>query len=417
VPTPAETTPLPLVDQAEIDPAEDARRRAAFPLGAALGFADLEDAGREPVLDLLRGSEPVSWVPALGGWLVTSRDAARQVLLPRSGATVQVTQNLVRASLGTMMLTTDAEEHDRRRSPFEAPFRAREAGSLFAAPIQDECTRLIGSLRERGECELGHEFAAPFAVSMAARVLGLSLEDTELVDGFYSAFAGAMVYDGDTAPQALADRARSDLDAILHAELARVREHADSSITSVVARDPGTTLTDEEIVAQLRVIMFGSIETIQASVMNTVLLLLQHPDQLADVLADPGLVDGAVEESLRLVPPVAFAERWTRDPLCVGGVELGTGEFVGVSILAANRDPATFADPTSYDVRRGNARKALSFSFGEHHCLGVHLARLQTTTAVRRILDELPGLRLVDHVPPAGFAFRRPASLRIAWDG
>jgi cytochrome P450 len=182
-----------------------------------------------------------------------------------------------------------------------------------------------------------------------------------------------------------------------------------------VANAADAALADGEIAAQLRVIMFGAIETIQGAVMNTMLLLLRDPDGLARVRSDPGLLGAAVDEAMRLIPPVAFIERWTRAPVRIGAVDLGPGEFVGVSVIAANRDPAVFPDPARFDIGRPNARHALSFSFGEHHCLGAHLARIETVTAVGRLLAELPELRLVSTEEPAGFAFRRPGSLRLAW--
>jgi cytochrome P450 len=149
--------------------------------------------------------------------------------------------------------------------------------------------------------------------------------------------------------------------------------------------------------------------------MNTMLLLLRDPDALAAARADRAVLARAVDEALRMIPPVAFIERWTRAPLEIGGVAIGPGEFVGVSVIAANRDPAVFADPLRFDVARRNARHALSFSFGEHHCVGAHLARLETVTAVGQLLAALPGAELVEVDEPSGFAFRRPQRLRLAW--
>jgi cytochrome P450 len=404
-----------LLQQAEVDAVEAAARQQRFPAGAEIEFADLEAAGGEPALDRLRRAEPVSWLPALGGWLVTGHAAAREALSPRTATTVEVEQNLVRASLGRMMLTSDAGEHTRMRAPFERPFRMRESGDLFGAAIAETADDLVGALAPAGECELGRDFAAPFAIRMAGRILGLSLGDAARIDGFYTAFAGAMSYDGNPEPQRLADAARAELNDILHAELHRSREGARASVTAQVANDPEAALDDAEIAAQLRVIMFGAIETIQGSVMNTLLLLLRNPDELRLVRADPGLLGDAVDEALRLIPPVAFMERWTRAPVQIGAVALDAGEFVGVSAIAANRDPAVFADPLRFDVRRRNARHALSFSFGEHHCLGAHLARIETVTAVGRLLQALAGLELREVDEPAGFAFRRPQSMRLAW--
>jgi cytochrome P450 len=406
-----------MLQQAQVTPDEDAARRERYPLGASLAFADLEEAGGEAALDRLRDAEPVSWVPALGGWLVTGHAEVRQMLSPRAGTTVEAEENLVRASLGPMMLTTDGDEHARLRAPFERPFRMRDVGELFGEAIAAEAGALLDGLVPAGHCELGAGFAAPFAVRMTGRVLGLSLDDVARIDGFYSAFAGAMVYDGDPGPQRLADAARGELNAVLHADLARCRRTPDASITSEVSNDPGPGVDDDETVAQLRVIMFGGIETIQAAIMNTLLLLLRDPAQLEAVRADRRLLANAVEESLRLIPPVAFIERWTAGPTTIGEVDLGPGEFLGASVLAANRDPKSFPDPLRYDVRRENARRHLAFSFGEHFCLGAHLARLEIAEALGLLLDRLPGLRLVACEEPAGFAFRRPAALELAWGG
>jgi cytochrome P450 len=314
-----------------------------------------------------------------------------------------------------MMLTSDPPEHERQRQPFDEPFRMRSVRERFEGRVSARVERLLDEIEPRGSCELVVDFAAPFAIGVAGDILGLSLDDVSKIQGFYEAFAGAMTYDGDPEPQRRADAARAAFSQILLGEVARVRERPDDSITSAVANDPATQLTDEVIVAQLRVILFGAIETVESMVVNAVLLLLEHPDELGAVKADPGLVPNAVEEAMRLIPPVAFIERWTAAPTKLGDVELGEGEFVGVSTLAANRDPEVFEDPLRFDVRRENARHHLAFSFGVHHCLGFNMARLQGPIAVQAILDRLSGLEIVEALEPRGFAFRRPPELRVRW--
>ena len=412
---PGLSMPLDLVPQIELNDEALAERRGRFPAGAAIEFADLEEHGRAAALDRLRESEPVSWVPVLAGWLVTDYGLARELLGPRDDTTVWAEPNLVRASLGVMMLTSDPPEHDRQRLPFDEPFRWRPVRQRFETVVAARIDRLLDGLRPAGACELADEFAEPFAIGVAGDILGLSLDDVAKIQGFYEAFAGAMTYDGDPEPQRRADTAREAFNAILLDELARVRREPDGSITSAVADDAEASLGDDEIVAQLRVILFGAIETVESMILNTVLLLLENPAELETVLAEPDLVANAVEESLRLTPPVAFIERWTTRPTTLGDVALERGEFVGVSTLAAGRDPAVFPDPLRYDVRRSNARHHLAFSFGVHHCLGFNLARLQGTLAVGAILERLPDLELVDASEPNGFAFRRPERLRLRW--
>ena len=392
------------LQQVVVSEEEDVRRRRAFPVGAAVTLADLEEAGREHVLDDLREREPVTWLPALGGWLITAREPARRILLPKSGATVEAEQNMVRASLGRMMLTVDGAEHERYRQPFEVPFRAREAERAFADSIRAYARELISRIDDGAASEgveLTEAFAAPFAVGIAAQVIGLPLDDVRRIDSFYTAFASAMEYTGDPEPLQRAEAARAELTALLLEGLGRSKVVEESD------------LTPEEVAAQLRVVMFGAIETIQASVLTTLMLLLRHPAAMAEVRADPALLAGAVDEAIRWMPPVAFMERWTREPVTLAGVEIGAREFVGVSVIAANRDPSVFADPLRFDIHRSNSRHGLSFSSGEHHCLGVHLARMQTVIALEEMLDAWPVIELVSVAEPSGFAFRRPGELVV----
>jgi cytochrome P450 len=404
-----------LVPQIVVDEVEETARRARFPAGSAIEFADLELHTRVGALDRLRAAEPISWVPALGGWLVTSHALARELLSRRDEFTVWAEPNLVRASLGRMMLSTDGDEHARQRRPFEEPFGVRPVRERFAEPVRRRVDALLGELAPRGGCELVEEFAAPFAIGIAGDVLGLSLDDVARVQEFYEAFAGAMVYDGDPEPQRRADTARAELNAILLAEIDRSRRLPDNSVTSAVANDPARGLSDDEIAAQLRVILFGAIETVESTLANAVLLLLQNPGELASVRSEPGLMGNAIEEGMRLIPPVAFIERWTGVPSELGGVGLGTGEFVGVSTVAANRDPAVFPDPERFEVRRGNARHHLTLSHGHHHCLGFNLGRMQCQLALTALFDRLPGLEIAHAPEPTGFAFRRPATLELRW--
>ena len=146
-----------------------AARSARFPIGAAIEFDDLEVHSRVAALDRLRDFEPISWVPALGGWLVTSHELARELLGRSDEFTVWAEPNLVRASLGVMMLTSDGAEHARQRQPFDEPFRVRPVRERFAEPVHRHIDALLASCVRAGGCELVEEFAAPFAIGLAGR--------------------------------------------------------------------------------------------------------------------------------------------------------------------------------------------------------------------------------------------------------
>jgi cytochrome P450 len=175
-------------------------------------------------------------------------------------------------------------------------------------------------------------------------------------------------------------------------------------------------LTTAEVISNAAVIMFGGIETTEGMISNVILHLLQHPGQLALVREDPGLVPGAVEESLRLEPAAAVVDRYATRDVTLGGARIRAGDLVTVSLAGAGRDPAMYPDPDTFDVRRPNARTNLAFAHGPHFCLGAHLARLEAQAAVRAVLS-LPDLRLDPAHPaaPRGLVFRKPPSLRVRW--
>jgi cytochrome P450 len=178
-----------------------------------------------------------------------------------------------------------------------------------------------------------------------------------------------------------------------------------------------TELSDDEIVSNAAVLLFGGIETTEGMIANAVVAMLEHPAELQRVRADPSLLDTAIEESLRLEPAAAVVDRYATDDVELNGITIGRGDLVRVSIAAANRDPTVFADPDRFDLARPNAGRHLAFAHGPHVCVGVHLARLEARTALTILLDRLPGLRLDPERPTEvrGLVFRKPPALHVIW--
>jgi cytochrome P450 len=144
---------------------------------------------------------------------------------------------------------------------------------------------------------------------------------------------------------------------------------------------------------------------------NALWHLLTNPDELARVRAEPSLLANAVEESLRLEPAAATIDRYaTRN-----AGPIAAGDLVTISIAAANRDPAVFADPNRFDVRRANAKLHLAFAHGPHVCIGMHLARLEAHVALRVLIDRFGDLRLAEPTAPRGLVFRKPPTLRVTF--
>jgi cytochrome P450 len=197
----------------------------------------------------------------------------------------------------------------------------------------------------------------------------------------------------------------------------RQREKGDDIVSRLIdAREEDDSLTEEEILYALVLLLQGGLHTTVHQIGNTVRALVEHPDQLVAVRDDPALIPGAVEEGLRYDGTLRTEIRVVRHPTSVEHVELDEGQNLLTVNAAANRDPRVFESPDRFDVRRSNAGAHLGFGFGIHYCIGAPLARAELAVAVRDLLS-LPGLRLAG--PPQPDEFFRVgglASLPVAWD-
>ncbi|GHB61337.1 cytochrome P450 [Streptomyces umbrinus] len=383
----------------------------SFPLGAATTLAEL---ARDPHARLaqLREREPVSWLPELDGWLVTRRDLALSVMRDAATFTVDDPRFSTAQVVGPSMLSLDGDEHTRHREPFNQPFRPREVRDGFASFIERETERLITGLEPAGAVDLRRAFAGPLAVAVVTEALGLVGTDAETVLSWYDTIVRSVsdiTAGHEAAPAGAA--AYSQLRAAVEATV------ADRGTSSLLVSAAGR-LTVPEVASNAAVLMFGGIETTEGMITNALLHLLRHPDQLALVRTDVDLLDGAIEESLRLEPGAAVVDRYATCDTVLGPATIRKGDLVTVSLTGANRDPAVFPDPDRFDVRRENARLQLAFAHGPHYCLAAHLARLETRIALQRLLERLPALRLDPEQPtaPYGLVFRKPLTLHVLWD-
>jgi cytochrome P450 len=386
----------------------------AFPIGAAATLDDLEAPAAHALLARLREREPVSWLPALGGWLVTRRDLALQVMNDAETFTVDDARFSTGRVVGPSMLTLDGAEHQRHRAPFARPFRLDAVRKRFTALVADEVDRLIDAIEPAGAAELRRKFAGPLAAVVVTHALGLQETDTSAVLGWYDDIVAAVteVTGGGGVPDS-GRAAFGDLRAAIEPVLDR---EPGSSLLAAAAGDAGG-LGRAEVVSNAAVMLFGGIETTEGMIANAVAQLLADREQRALAQDDPAALANAIEESLRLEPAAAMVDRYATADVRLADADIARGDLVSVSVAAANRDPATFADPDRFDVRRANASQHLAFARGPHVCIGMHLARLEAHAAVGRLLRRLPGLRLDPDHPSAarGLVFRKPPALRVLW--
>jgi cytochrome P450 len=385
----------------------------SFPIGASATLEELE-ADPHPLHARLRDHEPVSWLPVLDGWLVTRRELALHVMRDPETYTVDDPRFSTGQVVGQSMLTRDGAEHARHRDPFARPFRLDAVRERFTELVEAETDRLIDAIEPMGRAELRRSLAGPLAVAVVAHSLGLANAEAARVLGWYDAIVQAVT--DVTAGGAVGEDGRTAF-AALRASIEPAFEQEPSTSLLAAAAGDAAGLSRAEVVSNAAVLMFGGIETTEGMIANAVWFLLAHPDQLALVERDRSLVPNALEESLRLEPAAAVIDRYATRDVELAGASIRRRDLVRLSLAGANRDPSVFPEPDRFDVTRENARLQVAFAHGPHVCIGMHLARLEADTAIERLLDRLPRLRLDPARPsaPRGLVFRKPPTLHVLW--
>ena len=199
----------------------------------------------------------------------------------------------------------------------------------------------------------------------------------------------------------------------------RTRRRRDDKFTSALLaihdEDPGA-LTHEEICSILFSLTFAGHETTNYLIGNVVCRLLEKPARWDAVVADPGLIPCAVDETLRYDPSVPVWRRVTKRPVTLGGVDVPEGAKLFLWLAAAGRDASVFPEPETFDLRRADASKTLAFGYGIHYCLGAALGKLEAQLALEALTHRFPRLRLVEGQKLSfhpNISFRGPQALWV----
>jgi cytochrome P450 len=345
------------------------------------------------------------------GVTVLGFDEGQHVLTHPDTFSSSIYDQIMGPVMGRTILELGGAEHRAHRALVSPSFRSALLERWRAELVEVVVHELINRFALRGRAELVREFTFAFPVQVIARILGLPRSDyprfqrlsIELLNVVYNWDAGIA-----------ASRA---LKAYFGEVLAERRRAPQDDLVSTLAESEidGARLTDDEIFAFLLLILPAGVETTYRSSGNLLVALLSRPALLEAVRADRGLVRGAIEEGLRWEPPISAVVRLAVRDCVLGGVEISSGTTVNISVAAANRDPTHYPDPDRFDPTRKHITH-LTFGGGPHLCLGMHLARMETTVALNALLDRLPDLRLDSSAPPpriAGVAFRSPTALPV----
>lgn len=299
------------------------------------------------------------------------------------------------------MLVSEPPAHTAYRHPIARTFTPRAIAQLTdrARTVSAE---LLDELAAAPRPDLVSGYAARLPVTMIGRLLGLPEADDEYMLGWGEA-AAPLLDPGLSWPvYRRAQRALRGLDDYLTAHFARVRRDPGDDPFALLATSG--ELTDRELVTNAALLIGAGFETTVNLIGNGVVALLEHPDQLERLRAEPGLWPNAVEEVLRYSSPVQRTARVAREDGELEGFRFRRGTVVSLLLAGANRDPAVFDRPDEFDVAREEARKNVSFGYGIHACIGAALARMEGAVALSALFERYPDLALDGAGTPRGLA-------------
>lgn len=304
--------------------------------------------------------------------------------------------------LARVMTHLDGGDHRRLRALVQQAFTPQLVERMRARAEQLS-NAALDAAQPRGRMELIREYAMPLPATIIAEILGVPQADRHS----FQKWSNALIVASESPLFAL--RALLPVVSFLRYIRKLVRERrskpADDLVTALVrAEEAGDKLSEDELLAMIFLLLVAGYETTVNLIGNGTLALLQHPEQLAKLRADPGLIASAVEELLRYTNPVSTTtDRYAREDLTIAGALIPRGALVMLVQASANRDERHFASPDTLDITRA-PNKHLAFGWGAHYCVGAPLARLEGQIALNTLLRRCPGLRLA--APPATLRWR-----------
>jgi cytochrome P450 len=324
-------------------------------------------------------------------------------------------------AIGKSVIGMDEPEHRRMRLLLQPAFSKLKMERWKGDIIQPVVDEHLLRIKPLGKADLYDEVAPNVPVQTIGVALGLPGEDhRKFFDWAIGMTAGGDLL-GNAAAVAeyvaplIAERRANPTNDLLSLLVEARIEDADAD-----GMDDRRPLTDEEINTFVRLLIIAGAGTTYKAYGNLMFMLLLHPDQLSAVRDDRSLVSPAIEEALRIEQPLASVQRLANADTTIGGVDVARGCPVAVNIGAANHDPAQWgSDPETFDIFRDRPDRHLSFGFGIHRCLGIHLARAELNVLLNRTLDLLPNVRFDPHEPLphiTGLMFRMPTALPAIWD-
>jgi cytochrome P450 len=357
----------------------------------------------------LRSEDPIHWDESMGFWVLTryadivsvyadtrfSRAQGLRRGFERLPEAEQRIAEPVYQSFSKTMFYSDPPYHTRLRGLVNNAFTPN-AVEQMRPHIQRIVDDLLDAVQAKGEMDAIRELAHPLPIMVIAQMLGLPAEERgrfkEWSDDLF-AILGSVPH----APELMERAAQSlaELTAYLTtlSEGRRLQPQNDLLSALVGVVEKGERLTQEELIANVTILLSAGHETTSNLIGNGLLALLRNPDQLHKLREDPALISSAVEEMMRYDNPVQIAYRSAAEDVEIGGKWIRKGDLVNSILAAGNRDPERFSEPDRFDITRDEGRH-LGLGLGIHFCLGAPLVRLEAQIAFSTILRRFPEIRL-----------------------
>ncbi len=355
-----------------------------------------------PFYEEMRRASPLYYMSSgkYPGWYVTGYQEVLDILkdvrfhnrtpLPSTTSKYEGLKN----SQNHMMLFKNPPDHARLRSLVGQAFTPKEMAK-YRSFIEETVHQLLHDSKKTGTLDIVTDFAFPLASLLIAKILGIPEKDRHA----FREWAVILLQSIDLTRTRYALAEANDT--VIHLsvyfkELIQERkQHPQDDLISLLSLGDSTekSLTEEEIIATCILLLIAGHETTVNLISNSILALLNHPQQLILLKEDPSRVDTAVEEFLRFESPTQMTARVASEDIEFNQHAIRKGEQIYLLLGAANRDPNKFANPNQLEIAR-SPNPHLAFGYGHHFCLGSNLARLEAQMAIPALLQELPYLQL-----------------------
>ena len=362
-----------------------------------------------PFYTQLRSQDPVHWDEALGFWVLTryadiasvyadarfSRAQGLRRGFERLPEAEQRIAEPVYHSFSKTMFYSDPPYHTRLRGLVNNAFTPN-AVEQMRPYVQRMVDSLLDAVQTQGEMDAIHDLAHPLPILVISQMLGLPAEERgrfkQWSDDLF-AILGSVPHAPESmerASQSLAELT-DYLTTLSHSRRQQPQNDLISALVGVV--EEGERLTQEELIANVTILLSAGHETTSNLIGNGLLALLRNPEQMQKLRGHPKLVSSAVEEMMRYDNPVQIAYRSAAADVEIGGKYMRKGQLVNSVLAAGNRDPERFSEPDRFDISRAEGRH-LGFGLGIHFCIGAPLVRLEAQIAFNTILHRFPELHL-----------------------